>query len=404
MSTETGEKSSRNLFVLSLAIAFSATWVIESLTGVFLIDISLTFFNSADAVWIAAASQLVTISSVVSVISGLMLGVLSVRFSHKSLLLIGLLCVTFGILGCFLAPEFIFMQIFYPIEGIGTVIVSAMAFALVGEVLILKKRAAATGWIISSSSITGIVASILISIFFAGGGDGWRYYLLWFALPVSFIATVATYLGVPSSFQRPKNIGRQAYLNSLKQVFLKKSAVGCLVGNMFRQAGFAWAVVYSASFFRIVFGFSLGFAALIVLGGTALFALGSIFGGHLVNRVGRKRQVVASLVLSAPFLMLLAFVPYAWVALALHFSGAFIYSLGFPGSVNLTLEQAPNARGTMMSMSTIFLTLGLGVGTAIGGTVLALFGGYTELIFTFAAISLIAAAVYFFLTKDPCRP
>ena len=173
---------------------------------------------------------------------------------------------------------------------------------------------------------------------------------------------------------------------------------------MFRQAGFAWAVVYSASFFRIVFGFSLGFAALIVLGGTALFALGSIFGGHLVNRVGRKRQVVASLVLSAPFLMLLAFVPYAWVALALHFSGAFIYSLGFPGSVNLTLEQAPNARGTMMSMSTIFLTLGLGVGTAIGGTVLALFGGYTELIFTFAAISLIAAAVYFFLTKDPCRP
>ena len=404
MSTETGEKSSRNLFVLSLAIAFSATWVIESLTGVFLIDISLTFFNSADAVWIAAASQLVTISSVVSVISGLMLGVLSVRFSHKSLLLIGLLCVTFGILGCFLAPEFIFMQIFYPIEGIGTVIVSAMAFALVGEVLILKKRAAATGWIISSSSITGIVASILISIFFAGGGDGWRYYLLLFALPVSFIATVATYLGVPSSFQRPKNIGRQAYLNSLKQVFLKKSAVGCLVGNMFRQAGFAWAVVYSASFFRIVFGFSLGFAALIVLGGTALFALGSIFGGHLVNRVGRKRQVVASLVLSAPFLMLLAFVPYAWVALALHFSGAFIYSLGFPGSVNLTLEQAPNARGTMMSMSTIFLTLGLGVGTAIGGTVLALFGGYTELIFTFAAISLIAAAVYFFLTKDPCRP
>ena len=404
MSTETGEKSSRNLFVLSLAIAFSATWVIESLTGVFLIDISLTFFNSADAVWIAAASQLVTISSVISVISGLMLGVLSVRFSHKSLLLIGLLCVTFGILGCFLAPEFIFMQIFYPIEGIGTVIVSAMAFALVGEVLILKKRAAATGWIISSSSITGIVASILISIFFAGGGDGWRYYLLLFALPVSFIATVATYLGVPSSFQRPKNIGRQAYLNSLKQVFLKKSAVGCLVGNMFRQAGFAWAVVYSASFFRIVFGFSLGFAALIVLGGTALFALGSIFGGHLVNRVGRKRQVVASLVLSAPFLMLLAFVPYAWVALALHFSGAFIYSLGFPGSVNLTLEQAPNARGTMMSMSTIFLTLGLGVGTAIGGTVLALFGGYTELIFTFAAISLIAAAVYFFLTKDPCRP
>ena len=77
--------------------------------------------------------------------------------------------------------------------------------------------------------------------------------------------------------------------------------------------------------------------------------------------------------------------------------------MGFPGSVNLTLEQAPESRGTMMSMSTIFVTLGLGLGTAIGGAVLALFKNYTALLFTFAAVGLIAAAIYCFLTKDPCK-
>jgi predicted MFS family arabinose efflux permease len=75
--------------------------------------------------------------------------------------------------------------------------------------------------------------------------------------------------------------------------------------------------------------------------------------------------------------------------------------MGFPGSVNLTLEQAPESRGTMMSMSTIFVTLGLGLGTAIGGAVLALFKNYSALIFTYAALSLTAAPIYFFLTKDP---
>jgi predicted MFS family arabinose efflux permease len=90
-----------------------------------------------------------------------------------------------------------------------------------------------------------------------------------------------------------------------------------------------------------------------------------------------------------------------WIALAIYWSGTFIYALNFPASVNLTLEQAPESRGTMMSMNSIFVTFGYGIGTALGGAALALFN-YTGLIFTFVALSLTAAAVYFFLTKDPC--
>jgi predicted MFS family arabinose efflux permease len=100
---------------------------------------------------------------------------------------------------------------------------------------------------------------------------------------------------------------------------------------------------------------------------------------------------------------LIAFMPNLWIALALNFSGLFFVGMSFPGSVNLTLEQAPESRGTMMSMSTIFVTFGLGIGTALGGAALAFFGNYTSLILTFAALHLVAAAIYIFLTKDPCR-
>jgi MFS family permease len=259
------EKSSAGkLLVPSLTVAYFSTCVIEALTGIFLIDIAVTFFGSSDPASIATASQLVTISSVVSVLFGFLLGALSVRFSHKKLLFLGVLSVALGTLGCFLAPDFLFMQIFYPIEGIGTVAVGAMAFALVGEFLILSKIGKATGWIIAGGLIAGIAASLVINFFFASGAESWRSYLLWFALPISLAALAAVYFGVPPSpHETPKTVGKEAYLNSFKQVFLKKSAVGCLIGNMIRQAGLAWAIVYSATFFRIQFDLSLASAALI---------------------------------------------------------------------------------------------------------------------------------------------
>jgi DHA1 family inner membrane transport protein len=396
------EKSSAGrLFVPSLVVAFFSTWIIESLTGVFLVDVATTFFGSPNPAAIATTGQLVTISSVVSVVFALLLGLLSVRYSHKSLLLLGSFSVTLGILGCFFAQDFLSMQFFFPIEGIGTAAIGAMAFALVGDFLVISKRPRAIGWILAGGSLSTIVGSLVISLFFSGAA-GWRSYLLWFALPISLLSLAAGYFGVPSAPQKPRIIGKEAYLSSLKQVFLKKSAAACLIGVMFRQAGFVWAAVYSATFFRTQFGLSLSSVALIGLVGGALFASANIVGGHLVHRVGRKRQLVATLAISSPVLMLVAFVPNLWVVLILRWVGGFIYGMSFPANTSLLLEQAPKDRGTMMSMTTIFVTFGMGLGTALGGASLIL-SGWTGLILAFAAMQLIAAAVFFFLTKDPCR-
>jgi len=169
------------LFVPSLVLAYFSTWILEALTGIFLKDIALTFFGSSDPLLIATASQLVTISSGVSVVFGVLLGLLSVRFSHKKLLLIGVLCVVLGTLGCFFAPSFLLMQVFFPVEGIGTAMVSAMSFALVGEFLVLNRRPKASGWILAGGPLGGIVGSLVISYFFTSP-EGWRSFLLWFTL------------------------------------------------------------------------------------------------------------------------------------------------------------------------------------------------------------------------------
>jgi predicted MFS family arabinose efflux permease len=392
--------SAGKLFVPSLGVAFFSAYIIESLTNIFLLDVATTFFGSSNQISIAITGQLVTLSSAVSVFFGVLLGLLSVSYSHKRLLLLGNVCVFLGVIGCFLAPNFLFMQIFFPIEGIGTAAIGAMSFTLVGELLVLNKRPKASGFIISCTALGGIASSLVINLFFSGP-EGWRSYLLWFALPISLVALTAVYFGVPSPPQKTKVVRKKAYLSSFKQVFLKKSAAACLIGVMAKQAALAWSFIYASSFFRKEFGLSIAGVALVVFASVVTVFFAEVVGGSLVNRVGRKLQLVAALVIATPPLLLEAFIPNLEIVLILNLIVVFFFYLADPASVNLTLEQAPESRGTMMSINGIFVTSGLGLGAALGGAALAL-SSWTGVILTFAVLQLISAAIFFFLTEDPC--
>jgi len=139
-----------------------------------------------------------------------------------------------------------------------------------------------------------------------------------------------------------------------------------------------------------------------ILKPTILSAVAFVIGGYSVNRVGRKRQLVSTLVVASLLLIPVAFLNDLLSVLLLSWIGGFVFGMSFPANTSLILEQAPDYRGTMMSMSTIFVTFGMGLGTALGGIVLILYG-WTGLILTFAALQLTAAAIYLFLTKDRCK-
>ena len=389
------------LFVPSLGVTYSSIWFIEMLTGIFLLDLAETFFGSTNQVFIATTGQLVTLSSIVSIIFAVLLGVLSVKFNHKKLLLLGSIAVAIGTLGCLLAPNFLFMQIFFPIEGIGSVTIGAMAFSVVGEFLIVKERPKAIGWIISATGFAGIITFLSISLFFSGA-SGWRAYLLMWVLPLSLVSLIAIYFFVPSKGQKARTITKQDYLNSFKQVFLNKSAASCLIGNMFKFASGTWVSVYFASFLRKQFDVSLSDTSLVMLVISVISIIPIVIGGYCITRIGRKRQLISTLVASSLALILIAFLNDLSIIVILSWIGAISLAMTFPALTSLLIEQVPDSRGTMMSMNTIFEIVGRGLGTALGGLVLML-SDWTGLILTFAALQLTSAAIFFFLAKDPCR-
>jgi len=316
------------------------------------------------------------------------------------LLLFGELCIVIGALGCFFAPSLLFIQIFYPFDGIGTIIVGSMAFTLIGESLPLEKRAKSIGLV----SAGGIFSSA-IGFAFAGyiaAASGWRSYLLWYILPISLIALILVYIVIPSTESRQKGPNnKRIFLSSFKEVLLNKSAAACLLGSMLLSAAGIWSF-FAATFWRKQFLVPVQTVGLITLAVVLVYALGSIIGGRLIDISGRKRLVVTSWVGRGILIGAIVFMPDFWSALLMSGLATFIGGIAVTSSHSLNLEQTPNSRGTMMSLGGVFASVGASLGVAVGGLALSQ-SGFQLLGVTFGIFGVVSAFLIYIFAKDPCK-
>jgi len=396
-SSLTKEKvSTGGLFLPSLAISNFATGPLGVLITLLLIDIAQSFEVS-----VGVTGQINTFSYVVSVVFALFMGILSVKFRHKSLLIAGLLCVGVSALGCFLASNFNLMLISYSLSGVGTAMVFPMTITLVGEHLHLEKRGNAVGWIIAAGSLSYLIGAPAIG--FIAGIGGWRLTLLGFVFPISLAGLFLALLGLPSASSKKLAINKTTYLRSFKGVLLNISAAACLAGNVLRTASFVAIVLYGISFFRQRFMVSTDFASVIIIGAALCYTLGSLVAGRLVNKFGRKSLTVLAALLAGIFIIAFVYLPNLWLSLALNFLGTWFSGMASSAANSLSLEQAPRFRGTMMSINSAALSLGNALGSALGGLALVLFN-YEVMGSILGAMGIVAAMIFYLLTIDQSTP
>jgi len=384
-------------FVFSLALALFGTSMLDVLSSLFLVDLARAFLGSSSLVSIAIVSQIVTISSIFAIVFGILNGFLSVKVNHKTLLLFGAICIVIGTVGCLLAPNLLFLQIFYPFDGIGTIIVGSMCFTIIGETLPLERRAKTIGIVTSTGIISTGLGFALAGVFANNGG--YRSYLMWYVLPIALIAVFLAYFVIPKGLPQITGV-KQSFSSSFREVLLRKPAVACLIGNTFLSAGGMWSF-FAATFWRQKFSIPVEIVAMITVAVVSVYALGGLFGGRLIDRVGRKRFVVVSWFTRGVLIVSIVFMPTVWSALFMSFIATFIGGFSVTGGHALFLEQAPNSRGTMMSVGGVFGSIGVSVGVALGG--LALIAGYESLGLTLGLLTVVAALIILILAKEPCN-
>jgi len=395
VSTEE-KRSPGKLIQPSLVLSRFAVQPHGLLIGLLLVDIGLTF-----GVPVGVAGQIRTISYVASVIFALLMGVLSLRFRHKSLLLIGLLLLNVSALTCAFAPSFITMLIFFSIWGVALALVGPMGLTLVGEHFPRERRASVIGWIFGGNAIAYVVGAPAVG--FIAGLGGWRLAFLGFVLPIALFSLLLAIKGVPSTPSgRQSALGMRDYMAGFKGVFSSISADACLAGNALSMASWAAILTYSASFFRQRFMVSTGFASIAILVAALCFFSGSVAGGRIVKKLGRKPVTVLAAFFAGLFTFAFANYPDLWLSMTLAFIGSFSAGLRVTASNSLTLEQVPEFRGTMMSISSAADNAGSSLGAGIGGAALLLFN-YEGMAMSLGAMGIAAAIVFQLLATDPAR-
>ena len=339
------EKRPTSRFLIpSLVVASFTIGISNAIVALLSVDMAFTFFNSANAAAIARVGQLSTFNALSEVISAIILSILAIRFRHKPLLLIGLLFVGFSAVGSFFAPSLPALQLFYALEGFGTIFVSVMVFAIIGDLLPPDKKAKAISYMISAGATATLLLALLLG--FIADIGGWRYGFLLLTMPFSLASIAIVTLFAPRQHLISEGNEKNSLLKSLKIVLSNRSAAACLAASILTVAG-TQVGVFAIAFYRTSFGASRNLTVLIYEIAVILFVIVPLFTGPLINKVGAKRLTIISTSLAAIFTMAFFFIPILWLSVTfdmLHVVFAVMAGVSF---ACLVIDQVPKLRGTM---------------------------------------------------------
>lgn len=363
------------------------------ITMLLLIEIGQTFGRQ-----VGISGQIITLSSIVGLIVSLLLGTLSVKFSYRSLLLMGLTLLILSAIGCSIAWDFTSMLILFSLSGMGGRMIHPMIKTLIGNHFPLDERSKVLGWSAAGTSIAYLVFSPLVS--FVAGFAGWRMTFVVVMLPLSLLALATTFIGIPRAADTPESVNTQGFFAGYRSIFSNRSAIFCLLGSTLTWASFYGTLTYGISFFRESFSMAVGWASLLLSVMALSKTVGHLLIGSLVNRLGRKNVVVASVISTALFTTFYLVSNALWPSMVLSCISCVLAGFMHSSVDSLNLEQVPEFRGSMMSLGTAASTIGGVIGSGLGGLTLILYG-YSGVGAVHGLLGMVSGIVFYLFAQEP---
>jgi len=390
-----GQKSPGRLVLPTLFLTRFIMGTPGIVSGLLLIEMGASFGTP-----VGITGQIRTASSILGVVAALVMGALSVRFDHKSLLLTGVVLYIVSSLGCSFSVSFGMLMLFFTLNGVAFSLVSPMSSTLVAEYYPLERRTTAIGWLIAGGSSAYVIGAQVTALIANVGG--WQSAFLWFMFPIASLGLLTARFFLPSveRHRTPTDSGK--YLDGFKAILSHRSAASCIAGTALRAASFQVVLLYSTSMMRQQFSFSRGTASLFMTISAMCYTVGSIVAGRFVQKMGRKRMTVFATFLAAFFTLVFTLSGDLWLALATNFLSAWFYGTSVSSGQSLNLEQVPSFRGTMMSLNSATASIGAALGAGLGGLIILRYG-YGVLGVALGLVGIAAGGIFHFLVSDPTR-
>lgn len=328
-------------------------------------------------------------------IAAVPMGMLSDRLGRKALIVFGMFGTALACVIYSTATGFGMLLAARMLDGLTAAATWSAGLALVGDRFSESEMGLKMGYVLASSAVGGIAGPFLGGLLYEAAG---------YAAPFQVMAVACVFGGIAALFLREKGLRHRSIMISATQMLghvLKRKALllSCFI-TMITTVGLGLIEptmpVYLSEKFEMTGG-EIG-----VLFGITMFtyALGSPMAGQLSDRFGRKKPILAGLVLTASIVPLLAlldsrYLLYLIMAL-LGGTFALIQAPSIPLITdNLKREDvnSPNTYGTAFGLFNLFWSTGYSVGPLLGGAVTGRLGLFASLMLYSALLSMLMVTV-----------
>jgi DHA1 family inner membrane transport protein len=228
------------MIIFSLASNNFSLQMPNIVSSLLLIEMANTFNKS-----LGVMGQLRTISSITGIGVSLLMGLLSVKYKHKTLILVGMILVIISSTGFLISTTFTMIMIFYALLGIGTSIIAPMNTTILGQYISREKRTTSYGMLNGAAALAYLIGSPTIA--YISDKGGWQLTYKIFIIPVLLCALVLIFKAIPLGISKE---GNNMLLEGYQSVLANKSAVACLIGNMVSGSIWISQLTFSSSYVR----------------------------------------------------------------------------------------------------------------------------------------------------------
>lgn len=358
---EESQPKNQKLIFSALTLSRISLGARDLLTGLLLIEISQTFYTS-----IAITNQMNTANSLIGIITAISMGIISIRYNHKSLLLTGLTLSLVSTIGCYFAPTFLTLAVIYSLGGLAASIIFPMTTALLGEYIQQENRSKVLGWMMAGGAALYTIGYPIVNYI----GD-WRNAFLYFAVPLILLSLILCLIGLPASKLRTEKFDIFA---GYRGVFNNRSALASLVGYSLGIGVWSITLSLGASFFREQLDLTRDMVSNITILFSLFYIIGAIVTSRLILGFGYTRVVYGSLFLLGGSTLVRYFVNDLILNIILGLIVCFMAGVMSTSCQGLNLEQLPNLRGPMMSMNNAFGSIGSTLSLSFSAFLLIFYG------------------------------
>ncbi|MFC3885964.1 MFS transporter [Bacillus songklensis] len=326
-------------------------------------------------------------------------GPISDRWGRKKMIITGMLVFALGTFLIGISHDFYLMLIFRALTGLSGAMIMPSIFALVGDLFAYERRGRAMGMIMGAMIGSTVIGVPIGAIFTQIGTWQLTFYSIGILALVLTVIMTLKIPGIPPKNQLSGSI-LKTYLRQFKAAFSTVSVLFALLSTLLWTMGLHGMFSYIGVYYRENFHLVVGEVGIIIFAAGMGSVIGNLIGGKLSDRLGKKFVIIfASILASMGVLSFAVFTNNIIAALISHVFWSFSIGLGQSSLTVLISELNPNVRGTVMSLNSSAMYIGMMTASALSSFLLT-FGGFLIIGILCSTSTILVLPIIIFLIKE----